>query len=277
MLSMLKLLATTLLLSSVVNANENAKVEQFLATKFKENPAIVSLDVKVVDKVKLPSVAGWYALIVEVDAMLKAKPANRKIEQKMIWFTDGKVVTKELTSLETGASLKDSVNPSFKPEYYRKSNLIYGKSDAKHKVAIFSDPLCPFCGTFVPKAIEEMRKYPKKFAIYYYHFPLPTLHPAAVELSQAAIAAELNGIKNMVLRMYTVEVDPRERNVRKILEIFNRKIGTDLKVSDLQTKEVQQHYQRDLKIANDVMVGGTPTMFFDGKLDRTKRMYQKAL
>ena len=26
----------------------------------------------------------------------------------------------------------------------------------------------------------------------------------------------------------------------------------------------------DLKIAENVMVGGTPTMFFDGKIDKTK-------
>lgn len=276
MLSMLKLLATALLLSSVLGANENAKIEEFLAEKFKENPAIVSLNVKLVDRIKAPNLEGWDAIVVMVNATVKAKPKDKEIQQKMIWFTNGQVITKELTNIDSGESLKDLVNPPFKNEYYTKDNLIYGKPNARYKVAIFSDPLCPFCNTFVPKAIEDMKKEPEKFAIYYYHFPLPALHPAAVELTQAAIAAELKGIKNVVLRMYNLKLDPRERDVRKILEVFNRKMGTDIKASDLRSTEVQQHYKKDLQIAEDMMVNGTPTVFFDGKLDRSKRLYEKA-
>ena len=273
MLSMLKLLATTLLLSSVLFANE--KVEEFLEAKFKQNPAITSLKVNVIDSVRLNSMPDWNALIVQVNATLKAKPKDKNIEQKMIWFSNGSVITKELTDINTGESLKDSINPKFKESYYKKQNLVYGKTHAKYKVAIFSDPLCPFCGTYVPKAIEEMRKQPEKFAIYYYHLPLERLHPAAVTLSQAAIAAELKGIKNVVLRLYSVEVDPQETNVKKILQIFNRRIGTELKPSDLKSTQVQAHYKNDLKISNELMVNGTPTVFINGEIDRTKRLYQK--
>ncbi|MDB2562717.1 thioredoxin domain-containing protein [Sulfurimonas sp.] len=273
---MLKLLVTTLLLSSVVFANSNEKIERFLAEKFKENPAIASLKVQVVDRMKIRTVAGWDAVVVVVDATIQAKPKNKQVHQKMIWFTNGEVITKELTNINTGESLKDSVNPVFKDEYYTKHNLIYGKPNAKYKVAIFSDPLCPFCGTFVPEAIEEMKKQPEKFAIYYYHFPLPTLHPAAVPIAKAAIAADLGGIKNVALRIYNMKIDPHEKNMRKILETFNRKLGTDIKASDLSSTEVQETYKNDLRIAEELMVNGTPTMFFNGKLDRTKRLYQRA-
>ena len=276
MLSMLKLLATTVLLSSLVSANQNTKIEQFLTEKFKENPTIVSLKVRVTERMRVPSLPNWNAVVVSVDAVVKAKPQNKAVNQKMIWFTDGNVITKELTSLSKGTSLKDEINPSFKDSYYKKTNLIYGKVNAKYKVAIFSDPLCPFCSTFVPEAIEEMKKEPNKFAIYYYHFPLARLHPAAVEITQAAIAADLKGIKNVALRMYNLKIDPHEKDIKKILEVFNRKMGTDIKPSDLRSNQVQEHYKSDLKIANDLLVGGTPTMFFNGKLDRSKRMYQKA-
>ncbi|WP_415251508.1 DsbA family protein [Sulfurimonas sp.] len=272
---MLKLLATTVLLSSVVSANQNAKIEQFLSEKFKENPAIVNLKVKVTERMGVPSMPSWNAVIVSVDATLKAKPQDRAVRQKMVWFTDGNVITKELTSLSTGESLKNEINPTFKDAYYKNDNLIYGKKNAKYKVAIFSDPLCPFCSTFVPKAIEEMKKQPEKFAIYYYHFPLAGMHPAAVEITQAAIAAEIKGIKNVALRMYNLKIDPKERDVRKILDVFNRKMGTDIEPSDLRTPEVQAHYKSDLKIAADLLVAGTPTVFLDGKLDRTKRLYEK--
>ena len=275
MLSMLKLLTTTVLLSSVLGASSNEKVKSFLEEKFKENPAIVSLNVSVVDRTKVQGLPGWDAVIIAVDAIVKAKPTNKDVKQRMIWFTNGDVITKELTNMDSGESLKNMVNPTFKDSYYKKQNLIYGKENAKHKVVIFSDPLCPFCGTFVPQAIEEMKKQPEKFAVYYYHFPLPSIHPAAVELVQAAIAAEINGIKNVALRMYNIKLDPKERDIRKILNAFNRKMGTDLKPSDLRSTQVQEHYKSDLEIANEVMVAGTPTMFFDGKLDRSKRLYQK--
>ena len=275
MLLMLKLLATTLLLSSVLVANQNKKIEEFLKKSFSNNPAITKLSVKIVDTMPLPTMKGWDALIIVVDATLKAKPKERQVKQKMIWFTDGNVITKELTDIKTGESLKDSVNPSLEAKHYKKENLIYGNANAKHKVAIFSDPLCPFCGTFVPEAINEMKKQPEKFAIYYYHFPLPSIHPAAVELSQAAIAAELQGHENVVLNMYKVEIDPRERDVNKILKAFNKTMKTSIKVSDIRSQEVMKHFKNDLEVAEDVMVAGTPTMFFDDKIDKSKRKYQK--
>ena len=276
MSSTLKLLATTLLLSSALFASaQNEKVESFLEESFKNNPNIISIDVKVINKTPLERLKGWDALIVGVEATLKAKPTNRKIKQKMVWFTNGEIITKELTDLNTGANLADSISPKFKDEYYSKENLIYGNADAKHKVVIFSDPLCPFCRSFVPKAIKYMKKEPEKFAIYYYHFPLASLHPAAVELSQAAVAAELKGVKDVVLKLYEVEVDAHERDVTKILKAFNAELGTSLTPADLTSKKVQKHVRRDMKIADDVMVQGTPTMFFDGKLDKSKKKYKK--
>ena len=274
---MLKLLATALLLSSALAAYTNELVEDFLEESFSNNPALVSVEVNVVEKIKIENMKGWDAVIVSVDAVVKTKDKTktREVKQKMIWFTDGNVITKELTDMKSGESLRDSVNPEFKPFHYKKENLIYGNANAKHKVAIFSDPLCPFCSTFVPKAINYMKKYPNKFAIYYYHFPLPSIHPAAVELSQAAIAAEIKGRKNVVLDMYKVEINPKERDVKKILAAFNKTMKTDITPSDISTLAVINHFKSDLAVADDVMVQGTPTIFFDGKIDKTKRKYEK--
>ena len=52
-------------------------------------------------------------------------------------------------------------------------------------------------------------------------------------------------------------------------------MGTDIKTSDLRTSEVQALYKNDLKVADDLLVAGTPTLFFDGKLDKSKRLYEK--
>jgi len=271
---MLKLLAATLLLSSFVYAqNTSKKVEDFLTEQFSENPRLQSVNVTVADVVPLEDLRGWNAYILEVSAVLKDKP-KETIKQKMLWFSDGNIITKELTKMSSGESLTDLVKPDFKPEYYAKANLIYGNENAKHKVAIFSDPLCPFCRGFVPGAIKEMKVNPEKFAIYYYHFPLARLHPAAVVLVQAAVAAEHKGIKDVVLKLYSVEINAKETNVEKILAAFNKSVGTSLTPVDLKNSAVQKQIKFDQYVADSLMVGGTPTLYLDDKIDQTKKKYK---
>ncbi len=275
MLSMLRLLSITILISStLLVASSNKEIEEFLEQKFRKNPDIVKLKIDIIDKNQVKELKGWEAYIVKLDATVKRNGKTQEASQKMIWFSNGTIISPDLFDIDTGESLKDSF-PFFENSYYKKENLIYGNADAKHKVAIFSDPLCPFCKRFVPQAIQDMKKDPKKFAIYYYHFPLPMLHPAAVELSKAAIVAELQGKKDVVLNLYKVEIDSKERDVNKILEAFNKAVGTNITPSDLNSQEVMKQYDFDQYVADAVMVSGTPTIFFDGKVDNTKQKYKK--
>ena len=276
MLLMLKSFMIALLLSSALQASvTNKKVEDFLQRSFSKNPNIKSLTVKVATKTSIKKMKGWDAFIVDIIAVVKKN--NRKIKQKMIWFSNGQVITQELIDLKTGDSLKGLVSPPFKASFYKRENLIYGDVNAKHKIAIFSDPLCPFCKSYVPGAIEYMKKQPKKFAIYYYHFPLPSLHPASVELVKAAYVAEAQGKKDVVLNLYKVKLkNARERDVKKILSAFNSTFHTNITPAEIQSKQVQERYKHDLQIAQEVMVQGTPTVFFDGKVDKSKKKYLKA-
>lgn len=273
---MLKLLTITVLSSSLLfSVTTSEKVEDFLEEQFSGNRGLSSIDVEVVDIVKLDKLKDWNAYIVSVQANMKQENKTKKIKQRMIWFSNGSAITRELTDLSSGDSYVDIVKPDFKPSQYKKENLIYGNANAKHRVAIFSDPLCPFCRDFVPKAIEKMRNRPDTFAVYYYHFPLERIHPAAVTLVQAAVAAELQGKKDVVLNLYKVEVKPREKDAKKILAAFNKTMKTNLKLSDLSTKEVLKHLNSDMDVAENLMVNGTPTLFFDDKIDKTKRKFEK--
>jgi len=273
---MLKLLTILLLSSSILlSASTNEKIEDFLEEQFSGNKGLSSIEVEVVDVIKLDKLEGWNAYIVTVQADMKQQNKTKKIKQRMIWFSNGETITRELTDLNSGESFVDLVKPDFKPQQYKKENLIYGNANAKHKVAIFSDPLCPFCREFVPKAIETMKKKPDTFAVYYYHFPLERIHPAAVPLVQAAAAAELQGVKDVILNLYKVEVDPREKDVKKVLAAFNKTMKTNISLRDLGKKEVLLHLNSDMDIAENLMVSGTPTLYFDDKIDKTKRKYEK--
>ena len=272
---MWKLLATALLLSSAAYAqNTSDTIEDFLEEQFMGNSRIKNVDVHVENVVPLKEVKGWSGYIVDVKAVLKKKPKD-VIDQKMIWFSNGTVITKDLVDLESGKNLREEIKPKFKDEYYRDSNLIYGNKDAKHKIVIFSDPLCPFCKGFVPGALQNLKKEPNKFAVYYYHFPLLRLHPASATLVKAAAAAEQKGVKDVVLTLYTVKINPREMDPQKILDAFNKVEGTHLTLEDLNTEAVKKQTENDLKVARDLMVAGTPTVYLDGQMDPTKKKYLK--
>jgi len=79
-------------------------------------------------------------------------------------------------------------------------------------------------------------------------------------LVKAAAAAEQKGVKDVVLTLYTVKINPRETDPQKILTAFNKVEGTHLTLEDLNTEAVKEQTENDLKVARDLMVAGTPTV-----------------
>jgi len=271
---MLKLLAITLLLSNLVQADSSNKaIKDFFIKNIKKNPDIKSIDIKITKTLNIKGQKKWKAYFLTLDAVQKN---NTPVSKSMLWFSDGKLISQDIFDLKQGANLQDLVAMPFDDKFYLKENLIYGNVNAKHKVVIFSDPLCPFCRKFVPDAIKYMKDKPNKFAIYYYHFPLPGLHPASVVLVKAARALEIKGEKDVVLRLYNVTVNPREKSEKKILEAFNEEMHSNITIQEMNEQKVSKHIQNDLKIAEKMIVRGTPTMFFDSKLDKAKNKYKTA-
>jgi len=273
---MSKLLITILALSSFLQANEDKLIE-FLQKGIGQNPNVISLDIDVVKTIDLDKPKGWKAYIVQLKGKAKGRDGKpQDISQRSIYFASPEgFMTSELYNLETGAKLNASISPEFDKKYYDKAHHLFGNADAAHKVVIFSDPLCPFCRTFVPEALSFMKKYPKTYNVYYYHFPLKSLHPAAVTLVKAATAAEMQGRKNIVSGLYKVKVNGREPNQQKILDAFNKAQNTKITLADISTKAVDEHIKHDMNVAQEHMVNGTPSMFLDGKKDNSKLLYKK--
>lgn len=272
---MQKLLVTIIALNSLISADE-ALVKSFLQKGIGSNPNILSLDISVIDKIALEHPEDWEAYIIQLKGTAKMGGKTKPISQRSIYYVGDGIITSELYDLKTGQKLSSSISPAFKDEYYDKEHKLFGDKDAAHKVVIFSDPLCPFCRSFVPEALTHMKKYPRTFEVYYYHFPLSSLHPAAVPLVKAALSAESKGEKDVISNMYKVKVDGRERNVQKVLDSFNKVQGTKITMSDIADPSVVKQYKHDMQVAEEHLVNGTPTVFFDGEKDISKMKYAKA-
>lgn len=273
-MSLMPKLSSILLLSASLMAATDADVVSFLKKGIGNNPNISNLKVDVNGKKNLPAMSGWQAYFVTIEADVKQGGDTRHINQNGTYFVSGNILAPELVNLKTGERYNDSVAPDFNDAFYTKSNRISGEVNATYKVAIFSDPLCPFCRRYVPEALSYMTKYPKTFAVYYYHLPLTSLHPAAVTLTKAAIAAEQNGMDDAVLKLYKVEVNANEKDEQKILNAFNKTFGTKIGSDDIRRSSVVKQFEFDQKVSQSMMVAGTPTVFFNGQKDPSKNKYK---
>ncbi|RUM65206.1 MAG: disulfide bond formation protein DsbA [Sulfurimonas sp.] len=272
---MLKLLTIILLLTSFSYAKTTSeKLENYLTEKYEDNQNIEIITVKVEEVKALEGSKDWKAYIVGLEATLKNKP-RELIKQKIIWFSNGSMITKELTNLKNGSNYEDEVKSDIKASEYHKKNLVYGNENAKYKVAIFSDPLCPFCKDFVPEALKYMKKYPNTFAVYYYHFPLLHIHPASAIITRAAVVAERAGVKDVSIKMYDIVVNAKEKDVEKILIAFNKGVGSHVTQIDIQGSSISEVINHDTQFATSLFVSGTPTIYFDSKVDKTRVKYKK--
>ena len=267
-----KILTLSIFLSASLFASDDVVVE-FEKKRVAQNPNVKVNSITVNTKKELP-VSGWNGYILDVNANVQGKDINAKD----IIFSDGKYISLDLIDAQTGKSLKDFVTPNLTAKYYDKSKLIAGNHNAKDKIVIFSDPLCPFCMDYVPDVINYVNKNKDKIALYYYHFPLISIHPAAVPLSKLIEVAKHKGVKDVELKVYKANweqyFDAKSVDEKKILEAFNKEFKTDIKLEEITANEINENLKKDISMGEDVMVQGTPTVFVNGEKDSSRQKYE---
>ena len=267
-----KILTLSIFLSASLFASDDVVVE-FEKKRVAQNPNVKVNSITVNTKKELP-VSGWNGYILDVNANVQGKDINAKD----IIFSDGKYISLDLIDAQTGKSLKDFVTPNLTAKYYDKSKLIAGNHNAKDKIVIFSDPLCPFCMDYVPDVINYVNKNKDKIALYYYHFPLISIHPAAVPLSKLIEVAKHKGIKDVELKVYKANweqyFDAKSVDEKKILEAFNKEFKTNIKLEEITANDINENLKKDISMGEDVMVQGTPTVFVNGEKDSSRQKYE---
>jgi thiol:disulfide interchange protein DsbC len=266
------LLASSLNLFAV-NANDQLVLD-FISGNIKQNPSVTLKDVKISEKIALPTVKGWEAIKVKMTVDVKGQGERSNTETM---FRSGSVVAFDLYDMKTKSSLKDTLLPKAKTEHYRKDRIVAGNrsGNAKYKILVFSDPLCPFCRKTLPGLFDLANEHPKEVSLYYVDMPLTMLHPAAPTLVRASVALELQSHKNVIKDVYTSTFDAKEKDEAKVLKAFNKRFNTFLKVKDLHTKQVDMFMRINTQLSQSLAVRGTPTIFVNGERDSKLQKIEK--
>ncbi len=275
MLSMLKLLTILSLLITSLNANKiEEEILKFEKNRISKNKRIKLKSIKLFFKKDLKQ-NGWVGYVFDLSLTVQEKD----IKVKDILFSDGTMIATELISIKNRQSFKKIMYPKLTSKYYEDKFLIAGNKNAKYKMVVFSDPLCPNCIDVVPELIQDVKRNPSIIALYYIHMPLD-MHPTAKTLVKASILAHKKGMKDIDYKVYTAEFENDfdaydEKNQQKVLDLFNKRFKTDFTMKQINMQDIKDELKYNLQLAEDAMVQGTPTIFFDGKIDPMRNKYLK--
>ncbi len=225
------------------------------------------------DVAKLPN---WKVYFLDIDlALVKQKGKVITVHDKI--FSNGKFIVRDFINIINRSSLKDKLVPDMDDSFYRKDHLVYGTQKSPNKIVVFSDPICPFCQGYLPKLLKAAKENPDKIALYYYHFPLIMLHKEAPTVIKAAIVLEDRGVKDVMQKIYSHKFNIDTTDEKKILTEFNKKMKTNVTLKDIHSKKVTQQYDEDIKMADKMMISGTPTVYVNGKKDFSRAKYKEII
>jgi len=277
----LKLLTITTLLSTSLLANKTIdetilKYEKRKISSILKRQKIELNDISIILKKDLQQ-DNWYGYVFDLTFTVKGKT----LTQKDTLFTNGDLITPELINAKTKRSFKDLMYPKLAKKYFDKKHLIAGNADAKHTLVLFSDPLCPICLDEVPTIIKNVMDNPENIALYYFHLPLD-MHPTARTLSKAAMIATKMGLKNVDYKVYTTDFSKfydayKVTDNKTALDHFNTVFNTKITMAQINDPELNAKLQHDIKLSEEAFVGGTPTLFLDGEIDKSRMKYEKYL
>jgi len=139
--------------------------------------------------------------------------------------------------------------------------FVIGNENAKARVVVFSDFLCPYCAKLHEQINEIIAGDPSKVAVNIRTF---IIHEDSIIMSQAAYAAGLqekfSEASNLLFSKYT---EPTEENMVKMAEEL--KLDVSKFKNDLNSDAAQTAVETDNNDALKLGLGGTPSVFVNDK------------
>ncbi len=268
-----KLLMSTLIATVTLSANaqpDNKTLLNYIKKAVVKNPQVKVKGLEVIESKSHKDLPGWTVLLTSMNLEYQGKEINAP---ETMFVKDG-LITGHLVDLKTGNNYRDSIKPSVPESMYDDAHRLFGNKDAKHKVLVFSDPQCPFCQNVVPAIFKAAKENPEKLAVYYYHLPLLRIHPVSDALTRIMHVAQHEGKTDVVEKIYTLKIDPKETDLTKILAAVKSHTGYSVSAEKVNAQAVKDAIKADEKAAGRMMVSGTPTIYIDGEWDKTRNGYK---
>jgi len=266
----MSLIAATVALSAGMS---NKELTKYFKKFIVNNPSVRVTGVEVLDVQKIPEHPGWEAYLTN----MKLRHNDKDVSAPQVVFVNGSLISPRLIDFKSGKDYGKELKPKVPVSLYDDEHLLFGNRDAKHKIVIFSDPQCPFCMEVVPEIMKAAKAYPETFALYYYHLPLMRIHPVSGILARVMHVAQEKGQNDMVEKLYSLKIDPRETNIDKVLAAVKKHSGFVGTKAEIDKKSVKDAIEADEKAAARMMVSGTPTIYVDGKWDKRRDRYKSLI
>lgn len=286
------LLASSLSAANIYNSAADIRITDIQKKILKNNKRYTLSKISIEKKKELGN--SWNMYVFNMDVI--NNDSKKAFSTPMIVFTNGIYQTNSLLNLKTferyeitelksiqqsikinEQKAKNSWEQRFKlpKKYYDKEHLIAGDINAKNKVLILSDPLCVACIGRAPNLIKSIKKR-KDTALFYYHFPLINLHPTSLTIARAMNLAREDGVKDVELKIYKANFMKfydvyKSKDNKKALEIFNKVMGTNYTMKDVERDKNIKQVERDMKLGGIVKLSGTPTIIFNGSLYQAQK------
>lgn len=154
---------------------------------------------------------------------------------------------------------------------YRVKGNFLGDENATVVVELYSDYICPLCymnNIMLHKAVKEL----KNVKIVHHNYPFDkvcnpyinvNMHPNACFLSRGAIAA---GYQGNYWEMSSLLYENKPKKMDAMLDLAKEAgLDTDKFSKDIESDKIPKEIANELKMAEDLDIDATPTMFINGE------------
>ncbi|MBI5665192.1 MAG: thioredoxin domain-containing protein [Nitrospirae bacterium] len=143
------------------------------------------------------------------------------------------------------------------------SSPVKGKKDARVTLVVFSDYQCPYCSKLEPTLNQVSAAYPNDVKMVFKDFPL-SFHQHAKNAAKAARAAGEQGkfweMHDLIFENNTRLSDDLYKELAAKLQLNEAKF-----LADFNSNKYDALIQQDIMLGQNSGVGGTPTLFMNGK------------
>lgn len=149
------------------------------------------------------------------------------------------------------------------------NDAVFGASDAKVKVVVFSDFQCPYCKLAYSVLRDTMKNYEDRVSFVFKELPLD-IHPQANAASLAGgCALEQNKFWEYADNLYARQSEWGSAKDTANFKAYARTLGLDnQKFSEcLDNQKYQSKIDADKKLASEFGISGTPTIFINDQVE----------